>query len=661
MRFILFLLLLFCFINIEYLQAQDPPMKFGKVSPTELLMKTYEADTTASAVVLCDYGTASVEPGGNAYIMRWTQHKRIKILKKEGFDYANIAIPFYAYNDREQFGFQEAMIHLPNGQQISLTRKDVHVEQVSKYYSLAKFTFPQVTEGCIIEYSYVINSKYIYELREWFFQSEIPHLKSEIRVDFPQFVDYVYLFQGNEGMTATKDKDGNTIYAGKNGTFFVAPKRFVMEKAPAMKAEAYITTMDDYRARIRFQLSDIARSTGYIEKVMGDWPKLQKDIETYAQFGDQMLKKANYKKITEKLLPLAAEKANAKEKAAFFYDYLTTNIRWSESYSLFTREKKLNDIFEQGEANSAELNMMLYVLLTESGVKANPVILSTRDHGKMYENYPILDQFNHLLVVADIEGKPTFMDATERLRPIGYPSIAALNGRGLKLDFAAGRPTWINIAPQKNGLDAYTFNLRLDTEGNLAGTLLCTHRGYNAIPERRNAGDDQGKSLWQKRLAKRYAEAIVSSAKCGGLKELEQTYYDTLEISLPSAAQLSGDLLYLTPVIYSQFDENIFKLQERLYPVDVPYPFIEQVTMNLTLPEGYELESMPPMTTASVPAGGGSYFFATTKKSSNEVQFSASLNISKQIFSPEEYPALKALFDTMIKKRDEMVVIKKKA
>ncbi len=660
MRFFL-LLLSATFFKPNTLHSQPPPMEFGKVSIPELKMRVYEADTTARAVVLCDYATAVVEPYTTSYHLVWKHHKRIKLLKKQGFDYANIAIPFYSYDKREEFLFDDATVYLPDGKQIKLTRKDVVVEQVNNYHSLAKFTFPQVTEGCIIEYAYTIYSKSIYELREWFFQSEIPVVKSEIRADFPKFVDYIYLFQGNEDMVSEKDKDGNTRFSGKNGSFLIAPRRFVMENAPAMKEEAYITTMDDYRARVRFQLSEIAHPGGYVEKVMGDWPKLQKEITESTQFGSQMLKKANYKKMVEKLLPLAAGLTSNKEKAWLFYDYLTKNIRWDENYSTFTHEKKLSEIFEQGEANSAELNMMLYVLLTESGIKASPVLLSTRGHGKMYEDYPILDQFNHVIIVTDIEGKQVFLDATDRLRPPGYPSIPSLNGRGLKLDFATGRPTWINITPPRDATDALTFNLRLNEEGTLTGTLTTVHKGYNAMPERRGTGDDNGKSLWQKRLVERFPDVVVLNARAGNLNEIEKPFYDTLEISIPNAAQVSGDHLYLTPVPYSEFDENIFKLKERLYPVDIPYPFLEQVVMNLTLPEGYEIESLPKMTSAAVTSGGGNYFFATTPKSDGTVQFSASLNISKQKFTPADYPSLKELFDVMVKKRDELIVIRKKA
>ncbi|MCU0348323.1 MAG: DUF3857 and transglutaminase domain-containing protein [Saprospiraceae bacterium] len=662
LRFSLLSFLLFLLIKTQTAQAQSEtaPMVFGKVPSADLRMQVFEADTTAAAVVLCDFGTASIEEYASTYELRWNHHRRLKILNKQGFGQADVAIPFYTYNAREAFAFEAAVIHLPNGQQINLTKKDVFIEKINEYYSLAKFTFPQVTEGCVIEYKYLITSKSIYELREWYFQEEIPVRYSEIRVNFPEErMSFVYLYQGNEGMVGREEKDGSMRYEGKNGSLFFSKKRFVMENVPAMKEEGYVTTMDDYRARIRFQLNEVLLAGGRLEKIMTDWKLLQKEIKEQPYLGEQLLKKGNHKKMVEQLLPLATNLATDKEKASFFYDYLTKNIKWDERYSMFTSPLKLSEIFEQGTASSGELNIMLCVLLEAAGVKANPVLLSTRSHGKMYEQYPILDQFNHLIVLAELGGKPVYMDATNPLRPMGYPSVAALNGRGLRLDFEAGEPTWVSIPAPKDGADVIVFDLKLDEEGTLSGTVTGAHKGYNAIAEREYFMANSTGAHWQKRLSERFPDAQLLDARTGNLHETTKTFYDTLQINIPNAAQVTGDYLYLPPVVYSEFDENLFKVKERNYPVDIPYPFLSQVVMNLTMPAGYVMESHPEMTDFSIPAGGGNFFFGIATKPGGVYQFSTKVNVSKQLFTPAEYPALKEMFDLLVKKQGEMIVLKK--
>ena len=98
--------------------------------------------------------------------------------------------------------------------------------------------------------------------------------------------------------------------------------------------------------------------------------------------------------------------------------------------TVYGGEDKLKAVFEKGFAGSGQLNLMLLVLLREAGIAADPVLTSTRSHGKMYEDYPLLDQFNHLLIMAEVDGKSMILEATDPLRPMGCPDMETLNKRG---------------------------------------------------------------------------------------------------------------------------------------------------------------------------------------------------------------------------------------
>lgn len=638
--------------------APAAPMVFGKIPPEQLQMKTFDPDTTAAAVVLCNYGQAIIENPPGSIRLRWEHQKRIKILKKAGFSYADIQIPFYSHNKTEEFFFDKAAIYLPNGEVVKLTKKDVFVEKLSEKTSVAKMVFPKLEEGCIIEYSYFINSTSIHELREWYFQEDIPVLWSEIRVDFPEFLNYIFLFQGNKGMEKTAEKDGVAYYESDHGSFILSPRRYAMQNAPALKEEGYITTMDDYLARIRFQLDEVRHTDGRVEKVLTDWKNLQRELENASVFGEQFLKKGNYKKMVEEVMPMVANLPTQLEKAKFLYHYLNTSIEWNGNFSAFTNLKKLDEIYAYKKANSCELNMMMYVLLREAGIPAYPILTSTRSHGLVYEQYPILDQFNHMMLLTDIDGNRMFLDVSDPLRPMGYPKVNALNGRGLLFKFNEEEPTWIDITPPKDGVDILVYQMQLDEEGTMTGTIIGAHKGYNAIPERDDFMNDSTGLHWKKRLVKRFPDAEIKSARYGNLMELDKTFTDTIQVSIPNAAQVAGDLMYLPPILWSSFSENIFKMKERYYPVNIPYPFQEQFVMKLKLPAGYTVESLPSTLNKALPANGGSFFFATNINE-NQVQISGRFNITKLEFSPAEYPALKELFDQVISKYSEQIVLKK--
>jgi len=94
-----------CFLMVLFLlyagslrsSCQKTKMKFGQIDQDNLAMTIYDKDTSASAVVLGDYGDVTfhyVQAEGSWYI-NFTRHRRIKIFKKSGYEWANHQILLY--------------------------------------------------------------------------------------------------------------------------------------------------------------------------------------------------------------------------------------------------------------------------------------------------------------------------------------------------------------------------------------------------------------------------------------------------------------------------------------------------------------------------------------------------------------------------------------
>ncbi len=655
MRFpaLLFFVIFFPCFTLFGQRVYTPPINFGIIPPDDLSMKVYERDTSAEAVVLCDYETVDITIDGRVMV-RKKRHRRIKILNKKGFSYGDVSIPYYSHKKSEGFFFDEACIFLPDGSKTSLTKNDVFIEKVNKWWSSANFTFPKMQEGCVIEYSYFITSDRYYEPEDWFFQEGIPVRYSEIRMDSPAILDYSYFFQGNEAMALTKDEKDLKVFEGINGICTIKPGHFVFENAPAMQPESYITTMNDYRARIRFQLSAIRYLDGRVEKVTDTWENFKKELETSEYFGHHYLKKSYFKEITQPLSAALQELSTQYEKAVFAYNYITERISWNGRYSISGGAEKLKKLYEKGQGNSAQVNLMLLVLLREAGIEANPVLTSTRSHGKMYEESPIQDQFNHMLIYADIDGKPYFLDATNPLRPIGYPDGEALNSRGWHLEKG-----WMDIKAPGSSVDAFFVDLSLSEEGSLSGNLMGAYSGYNAIPERAHYINGPEGKHWTKRLEQKYVDVKVDEVKSGEAKTIGKVFKDTVDFTIGQAAMVAGDLMYFSPVVYSAFTESPFKAKERYYPVDFPYSIREQHSISVKLPDGYVVEELPESVRIYLPNKGGSFLYAVQEKELGHLNVNINLSIKQLKFYPEEYISVKELFDLFVEKLGEQIVLKK--
>lgn len=95
------ILSLFFFLHIMgFAQEEKYSLDFGRVTQYEMVMKEYENDPDADAVILYNQGeyfySGNYEQGG--FLLRMKKQIKIKILKQSGVQYANFEIPIFNGN-----------------------------------------------------------------------------------------------------------------------------------------------------------------------------------------------------------------------------------------------------------------------------------------------------------------------------------------------------------------------------------------------------------------------------------------------------------------------------------------------------------------------------------------------------------------------------------
>lgn len=633
--------------------AQSSPIELGVISQADLEMTTYESDTSAAALVLCDFGRITVEELSSEYKCRYYRHRRVKILKESGFDYANVQLSYYSENKRQQMGRIKANIFSPDGTVYSLSKKDFFEEE-NKYVTTVKFVFPNVQVGSVIEYEYTVMHDQILELPEWYFQESIPVRWNELQFGFDAKFAYTYLFEGNPGME--KRVEGDVTYLeGESGQMELKDKRFLIKNSVAMKREPYITTMNDYKARIRFQLDSYLDGYGVKQQILSSWEEIVKDLENEPFYGDQYLRKRFVKPINEALQPCLTGINTEKEKVQAIYNFLAEKMVWSGYYGRFA-SGTLTESWEKKQGSSADINFMMIALLRENGIEAYPMLTSTREHGKMYEAYPMLGQFNHTMVWAMIDGKAQILDVPMKSRPMELPTVSALNNRGVVIK--SPEAIWVDI-PAEMGSDAFIYDVSLNAEGTLTGTLNSKYDGYNARPERSAYVENKDGQHWQKRFND-FAETKIEIVGTENQEDVNQSFKEKINLTIPEAATVAGDFIYFSPIIYSNFKENILKLEKRFFPVDMTHPIQEQIVMKLTIPEDYAIEELPQVINLALPNNAGKFRYAVSKKDEKTIQLVAHFKLNQYQFDPIEYSGLREMFDLVAEKYGEQIVLKKK-
>ncbi|MCA8832560.1 DUF3857 domain-containing protein [Hymenobacter pini] len=655
--------------------AQADPIKFGKIDELDLTPKNFAADSSAAAVVLCDFGRSRFEYSEAGFLVVFERVTRVKILKKSGYEHATVEVPLYHRANREERlqGLKGFTYNLVNGQVVKekLNSEAIFREESTPNVTTRKFTLPNVRVGSVIEYSYSVTSPFTFNFQDWTFQRDIPVRWSEYRAAIPEYFDYKMLMQGYEPLEVQEMQDNVGQYTIRwsasmeygertsGGSQVVTPRmtnyRWAMKNVPAMREEPYMTTTADYIAKIDFELAGFKWPQKPYEAVANSWVKIDRELLEDDRFGAQ-LDKAGFLK--DQLAPLLTQATSPAARVAAVHELVRRSVKHNGSNGLYTTST-VRRAYDQKAGNAADVNLLLIAALREAGLDANPVVLSTRSHGRMEMNVPLMSRFNYVLAhVALPDGKEMLVDATEELAPCGMLPLRCLNGYGRLVLPKAGTSKWVELKPADRLLHYSQINLTVDEKGGISGKVHQEHGGYLALAQREKL---------RKLGEKKYVEELAAGHEGWSIPKYafkEQAVLHrplTLEYEFASTgAESPAGTIYLSPLHDFGTEKNPFLHEERRFPVDFGTGLDETVLVNLTLPTGYELEETPKPMVVELPEGGGRFTYAV-QAGTGTVQIMSRMSLARPVYMAEEYAYLREFFSRMITKQSERLVLKKKS
>ncbi len=684
-RFFFFLV---CLISLHAaaLHAQRAPISWGDIPAEHLAMDHYAPDSNAAAVILADYGNVWFNDDGQ---MIFERHTRIKILSEAGYDYGTVTIPYYAKGRAQRVKDLKGRTYVPGGETHDMGKKSIFHEDINGDWKRVRFTLPALEPGAVIEYRYTLHSETGRYLPDWAFQKNEPVLWSEYRAKIPEIYRYVSVYQGalqpevveqkpySERMQWTITVRPDAFDARGRETWRLATDvegfahRWVMKDVPALREEPYMTTPEDYRAKIRFQLAEIGQpSSGTVEvstregtftipvtqlpttKFMTTWEQLAEELMESELFGRKLKKNRAVRQQAEALVE-GIEDPVARMQAV--YDYLRTTMVWNNQRTVLA-EQKLDKALTARSADSAEMALLLVSMLRAVGVEAHPVIISTRRHGRIVPLYPMLSQFNSVLAAALIDEQIYLLDATDPLRPHTLLPPEALNGSGFLVREA--NPGWVALKAKERYVRQSFLAAQLDASGTLTAMLQTSDKGYSALRKRQLLEEaDSPEAFFETNVLSSFADLAIDSCAVAD-EAVDKPLKGKASFSAPGYAQVAGDFIYLNAMPIGRLGENPLRLKERTFPVDVIYPRTSMHTVQLTLPEGYTVQEAPENIRMTVPSGDA-LFQRMVQLREGVLTVQTKFDIKKAVFEPEDYAALRSFYDQVVAAGAEQVVLKR--
>ena len=654
--------------------AQKPPIKFGEVPIEDLKLVHYDRDSAAAAIVLVDYGETSMPYNpSEGFTLTFERITRIKILSKDGLDWATFTIPLYheGGSNEKVTGLKAATYNLESGkvETTKLKSDAVFKEKVTDNWDIMKITLPNVREGSVVEITYKVNSDFLVNLQDWEFQRTIPTRWSEYRATIPEFYNYDKYMQGYIGLSVNEKKEVPNFItitskerAGRNNTstefstdkidFKESKFRWAAQDVPAFKPEPFITTSKDYVSKMNFELAYQKFPNQPIKYYLGSWQDINKRFSESSHFGGEVSGNNFLKKIVEETISGAT---SADQKINKLNNYVKQEVEWNGSSQLFT-ENSLKKVLEEKKGNSAELNLLLASMLEKAGFAVYPVLISTRDHGFVREATPVSTQFNYVLCLVKYDDKEILLDATDRLLPTGAIPERCLNGRGFVVS-GGDRFSWVELKSPFKSRTYYNTDLVLDTDGALKGTIQVDRSGYYAQSKRKNflsSGEEE------------YVKALVAGrswkverSEFANTKNVSESFKEVHNVVIDDHVTSAGNVMYVNPFLFLKSEQNPFKLEKREYPVDFGSPTENLLISKITIPDGYAVDEMPKSQLLKLPENAAKYTYSIVQ-AGNTITLTSNLQINNSLFSQDEYPHLREFYSLVVAKQAELIVLKKK-
>ncbi|KAA5546740.1 transglutaminase domain-containing protein [Adhaeribacter rhizoryzae] len=591
-------------------------------------------------------------------IINFDRHVVIKILKKSGYEWADVTTALYRVNQGEKESVNNLKgftYNLVDGkvEASKLTKESIFEEKNTDNWTSHKFTMPNVKEGSIIEYSYRIQSPFLFTLRDWTFQRTIPTLWSEYKAIIPEYFDYKQVSQGYEPYeTYTANRVNVELgLTGNNPTG--KEHHWIMKDVPALQEEPYMTSINNFVSRIEFELGQVSFPGQMITNFNNTWEKVSANLMASDRFGAQLTKTGFTK---ETLAPLVANESDPEKKMQIIYAYIKENIKCNDHFRLFA-ENNLRKALETRTGSSADINLLLVAMLKEAGLEANPVILSTRSNGFVGSfTYPSISKFNYVIGHVIIGEKEYLLDASERDAMPNMLPVRCLNREGLLVSAKSSR--WVSLMPTTKASNMYQSSFVIGKDNSVTGKIEHSSAGYAAMSYRKKITAEGEKKYVEKALSKtdyweinkftiRNADATSEALKIG------------YEVNL-AGQEKPVNTIYLKPMQNLGEKENPFKLDTRKFPVDFATPIDETHVYSYTLPEGYKVEEQPKNAVISLPENGGRFIYSITVLG-NTVNVMSKLTINRPSFQAAEYPNLKEFYNHIVAKHAEQIVIKQQS
>lgn len=605
---------------------------FPKYDVTELIKKSNITDTEHEYCYILDDQNTIVYPEGTNELYKTML---IKILNRDGIDFwKNVNIP---YNSNvQELHIEKSEVIKPNGSKIAAETNG------------SEMVFANIEVGDVIHLKYsIMNYSYGRLAREFWDQfnfsayQAVEHARYNLLI--AKNIGFHYKVMNDSLAPAVQDYDNDY-------------KLYTWEKRDiaAIENEPYMPPLNDVGSVLHI-------STLKSWKNIAEWyndlsaQKTEDDIEV--------------KDVLDNLFPAGTEKLGDMEKAKIIYEYIAANFNYS---SVSFRQ---SDYVPQSASKTISTHLgdckdlsSLFVALSKmAGLKANLVLIDTRDNGQKEIVLPSFN-FNHCIAKLQANNQEYYLELTDKSLP--FKSLPNSLYGALALNIS-------NTLDKKNNDSLICLTTKNRTMNRIKRTFDIKVEGSNLVVTEKvvkygnltsgvrtdyaNMSSTKQKEDFEKGMNKRYNKTVsLKSLTFSNLDNTTDSVAYSMNYVVQDALVDIGDLKSFQMIYPDMIASlNNFTKESRLFPIDYwSYEDTDNydTEVNIKAPEGKTFVQLP--TDQKLKFNGSVYSLQFKQKKPNELSIYRKASMARENISTDEYKNMKTFFDGMTKIESKYIVMK---
>jgi len=612
--------------------AGDGELAANKISP-ELLKN-------AHAVMRYDNYTVEIR---NVKRQKLNRKYAVTILDEDGEEFATFGIPYDKFISIESI---DGVLYDANGKKVKSVKKS-DIADVSNSSNLADDERAKFHRFYYKQYPYTVEYEVDQEIDGTFF---LPHWqpisayhlaveKSSMLAIVPADYQLRYRAFNYEGEPKVgNDRDKKTLTWTVNNL----PALNDIYASPGWSRIVPLVLL----APSKFSIEDYSGD-------MTDWKEFGKFIQALKTGRDQLPPN-----VKQKVHEIADAAPTKEQKIKALYEYMQANTRYISIQLGIGGWRPFDATFvaTKGYGDCKALSNYMYSLLKEAGINSYYTLISAgEDEEDIVTDFPS-NQFNHVILCVPLENDSMWLECTSQSKAAGYMGGFTGNRHALIITDDGGKLVTTPSYSASENTETSVCKGILDEAGNLKFQAANVYRAVEQDDLPIHAWSDEQKL---KRLKNIYDLPTydVSSFKYEELKGKIPTMKESLEMVAPNYATVSGKRIFIIPNILSRAHRKLIQDETRKCDVRIISAYTDIDTVELTIPTGYQPESIPSDVTLENKFGR---YSAKVKVVGDKVYYYRRYEHLNGYFPAKDYMEMSKFYDEVYKAdRNKVVFVKK--